>query len=138
MLAWAWELMLAMGMGADAAHAHGANARANAGANAGANACHGHEANAAMEQASAPYPWQGQAHAGMSSMPNAVHVILSSMDMPSISSMPIASFSSHAHSQLQLPCPTQLTEILGLLGPLKPGSAPMPMPASALMPRPAH
>ena len=93
---------------------------ASAGANAGANACHGHEANAAMEQASAPYPWQGQAHAGMSSMPNAVHVILSSMDMPSISSMPIASFSSHAHSQLQLPCPTQLTEILGLLGPLGP------------------
>ena len=89
--------------GANAGHVHGANNAmdcsehvASAGANAGANACHGHGANAAMEQASAPYPWQGQAHAGMSSMPNAVHVILSSMDMPSISSMPIASFSSHA------------------------------------------
>ena len=74
MLAWAWELMLAMGMGADAAHGHGADA----GGNAGANACHGH------------------AHAGMSPMPTAVHGIMGSMHMPSISSMPTWSCNDHS------------------------------------------
>ena len=46
-----------------------------------------------MEQALAPSPWQGHAHAGMSSIPTAVHGILSSRGMPSISPMQMWSLS---------------------------------------------
>ena len=48
------------------------------GADAGADACHGH------------------AHAGMSPMPTAVHGLMGSMHMPSISSMPTWSFNELA------------------------------------------
>ena len=46
-----------------------------------------------MEQALAPSPWQGHAHAGMSSIPTAVHGILSSRGMPSFSPMQMWSLS---------------------------------------------